>query len=260
MTEPDHQLNRNASVLGRLLEELSWRGVTIRRYRSGGRGYENVLTAGTLQGLDFLPRKAFLGNVIAASQGADKARAILANEVEGATFTLLPGNQYLIPSGKRHQTRMPVQPDGIIESRNTFLILEAKGIYGSSFQPQQLAREYVLALRDSDERTPLLCLIIGEPPPVRVAGHGRLSIRDAIAPHVESVLSRAEGLTIKSKAAIARIEDVVCWTTWGEISAVVHQQSAALVCSDSSQRAALSRLANSVTRAIEWHGGNDGQL
>ena len=133
----------NASVVGRLLEELSWVGVTIRNYRNGGRGYENVLTAEALQALDFLPRASFLGAVLGAAHGADLARAKLISEIEEATFTLLPGNRALIPSGDRHQTQMPVQPDGIMESLNTYTILEAKRIRSSSFQPEQLAREYV---------------------------------------------------------------------------------------------------------------------
>jgi hypothetical protein len=257
MAEPDHQLDRNASALGRLLQELSWRGVTIRNYRNGGRGYENVLTAEALQGLEFLPRSTFIGNVIANSRGAEKARALLSSEIEVARFTLLPGNQYLIPSGKRHQTRLPVQPDGIIQSRSIFLLLEAKRIQGSSFQSEQLAREYVLALRDAGNHTPLLWLILGEPPPVKVAGHRRLSIAEAISIHVKSVLSRAEGHTIRPKEAIALIDEVVCWTTWGEIAAVIEKQRACLVCEDPSQRAALSRLANSVTRAIAWHGSTN---
>jgi hypothetical protein len=55
-------LDSNASALGRFLEELSWCGVTIRNYRDGGRGYENVLTTEVLQGLDLLPRSPFLEN------------------------------------------------------------------------------------------------------------------------------------------------------------------------------------------------------
>lgn len=64
----------NRSALGRLLEELSWVGSSIRGYRSGGRGYENVLTAEVLGALDFMPRSAFLGAVIAAAHGADVTR------------------------------------------------------------------------------------------------------------------------------------------------------------------------------------------
>ncbi|MBE9020222.1 hypothetical protein IQ272_29640 [Chroococcidiopsidales cyanobacterium LEGE 13417] len=47
-------LDKNSSVLGRLLEELSWVGSTIGSYRTGGRGLENVLTAEVFQALDFL--------------------------------------------------------------------------------------------------------------------------------------------------------------------------------------------------------------
>jgi hypothetical protein len=251
--ESDHQLNRNASVLGRLLEELSWRGETIRDYRNGGRGYENVLTAEVLQGLDFLPRSNFLGKVIANSTGADKARALLALEVEDALFTLLPGNQYLISSGKRHQTKLPVQPDGIVQSPSTFMILEAKRVYGGSFMPQQLTREYVLALRDAGNRTPLLWLILGEAPPVKIQSHGKRPISEAISLHVESVLSRAEGHTISPEEATARIEEIVCWITWEEISKIVETQMANLACVNGgpnpSQLATLSRLASSVSKS-----------
>jgi hypothetical protein len=46
------QASGNASVLGRLLEEISWEGASVRRYRDGGRGHENVLTAEVLTALD----------------------------------------------------------------------------------------------------------------------------------------------------------------------------------------------------------------
>ena len=51
------------SITGRLLEEISWEG-NARRYRRGGQGRENVLTAEVFQILDFLPRDRFLGEVI----------------------------------------------------------------------------------------------------------------------------------------------------------------------------------------------------
>jgi hypothetical protein len=258
MTTSKLPLDRSTSVLGRLLEELSWAGVTIRNYRNGGRGYENVLTAEALQGLDFLPRRMFLGSVLSASQGAVAARAKLVEEIEDACFTLLPGNQYLIPSGKHHQTKLPVQPDGIIESMSTFVLLEAKRIRSSSFQPEQLAREYVLALRDAGKRMPLLWLILGESPPVKVAGHHRLTIADAIALHVEAVLDRAENHKGNLAEALARIDDVVCWITWKKISDIVEARAAALSCVDPSHCAALKRIAESVTRAIAWHGNSDG--
>ncbi len=49
------------TVLGRLLEELSWEGHGRIKtaYRTGGRGQENVLAAEVLMPLDFLPRSQF---------------------------------------------------------------------------------------------------------------------------------------------------------------------------------------------------------
>lgn len=49
----------NTSVLGRLLEEISWEGSRVREYRDGGRGRENVLTAEVLgHFLTFLVRRS----------------------------------------------------------------------------------------------------------------------------------------------------------------------------------------------------------
>lgn len=50
MTEP---AGVPASVVGRLLAEISWERATA--YREGGRGRENVLVAEVLMALDFLP-------------------------------------------------------------------------------------------------------------------------------------------------------------------------------------------------------------
>lgn len=254
MTDSAKLHSHNSSVLGRLLEELSWVGATIRDYRDGGRGYENVLTAEALEGLDFLPRKAFLGAVLAAAHGADRARAQLVSELEEARFTLLPGSQYLIPSGDRHQTKLPVQPDGIIESPNTFTILEAKRIRSSSFQPEQLTREYVLTLRDAGQRTPILLLVLGSEPPVKVSKHGKLAISDAISIYLEAVLAKAENHSLTAAHTLTRVGEVVCWITWKEISQVVEAQRAASTSSDPSIQASIDRLATSVTRAITWHG------
>jgi hypothetical protein len=92
----------NESVLGRLLEELSWEGSSIRKYRDGGRGAENVLTAEVLMGLDFLPRQAFLGAVVAGAHGSEAARRVLREEIEAAVITFLPPEIVLNP---------PVRPE-----------------------------------------------------------------------------------------------------------------------------------------------------
>ena len=64
----------NDSPVGRLLEEISWEG-NARPYRHGGRGRENVLTTEVFALLDWLPRQAFLGAVLAAAHGADQIRS-----------------------------------------------------------------------------------------------------------------------------------------------------------------------------------------
>jgi hypothetical protein len=67
----------NRTVIGRLLEEISWEGSSVRKYRKGGRGLENVLTAEVLLPLSYLPRDKFLGAVIRAAHDADVPRDLL---------------------------------------------------------------------------------------------------------------------------------------------------------------------------------------
>jgi hypothetical protein len=74
----------NASVIGRLLEAISWEGRNVRAYRQGGRGVENVLTAEVLLPLSYLPRDAFLGAVLAGAYGATRPLADLARDIEQA--------------------------------------------------------------------------------------------------------------------------------------------------------------------------------
>lgn len=163
------------STLGRLLEELSWAGRSIRGYREGGRGYENVLTAEAFTGLDFLPRRRFLGGVLEAAIGADEARANVVTEIEEAELELLPPEIKLAPSAASYQQQLVVQPDGLLTSPHCLVLLEAKRIRSSSFQPEQLAREYVALRLRAGDRTPLLLLVLGTAPPVSVKGSGWLS-------------------------------------------------------------------------------------
>ncbi len=129
------------SIIGRLLEELSWTGSLITKYRGGGRGFENVLSTEVLQALDFLPRTAFLGSV-ALHDGAAASRQALRDEAEQADFLVLPGEMWLqaedIP-------KVQIQPDAIISTPHVYCLVEAKRIRSSSFQPRQLAREFVMA-------------------------------------------------------------------------------------------------------------------
>jgi hypothetical protein len=80
-----------------LLEEISWEGPSVRGYRGGGRGRENVLTAEVLTALDFLPRTSFLGAILNNAHGADTARAALAHEIEHAELEFLPNEIALNP-------------------------------------------------------------------------------------------------------------------------------------------------------------------
>ncbi len=147
------RLPASSSVIGRLLQELSWSGKSIPAYRNGGLGNENVLTAEALQGLDFLPRAWFLGAVIAAAQGAPAARARFVDQVDEAAFTLLPGDMHLQASAGADTPPVCVQPDGLIVSPDCYCVLEAKRLRRGSFQTEQLAREFLLAREQSAGRT-----------------------------------------------------------------------------------------------------------
>lgn len=169
MTELPPSPGARDSTLGRLLQELSWVGSNIRAYRDGGLGFENVLTAEVLTVLDYLPRTAFLGAVIAGATGAVEARRRVVDEIEKAELTLLPDELMIT----RHDAgAVVVQPDGVLVSPSCYVLIEAKRIRRSAFQAEQLAREYAAVLQEAHGRTPLLLLLLGAPPPVSVAGEG----------------------------------------------------------------------------------------
>ena len=171
----------NSSVVGRLLEEISWEG-NARKYRDGGRGKENVLTAEVFYPLSFLPRAVFLGEIIAGAHGADAARRRVIAEVEEAAVSVLPGDVPLANS------TIQVQPDALLTSASTYTLVEAKRIRASSFQTDQLARELIAAVQQAGERVPLLLVILGSPPPVRVLKiPGRVSLEDAIGQRLQKV-------------------------------------------------------------------------
>lgn len=236
----------NASVIGRLLEEVSWEGRTVKRYRYGGRGFENVLTAEVLLPLGYLPRRRFLGAVVQCGHGADAARARLLNEVEDVTVTLLPDESYL------GADRLVVQPDAVMESPGCHVLVEAKRIRQASFQPEQLSREYLALKGDAGEKCPLLLVILAGPPPVPVRGHGRLGLVEAVRLHLPAVLARTQ-----EQAAIEELHDAVpdrvAWITWAEIRQVVVDQTASMPHIEASLRGTVERLSSSLTKAVDWH-------
>ena len=148
----------NMSAIGRLLEEISWEGARVRGYRQGGRGLENVLTTEVFMLLDFLPRDRFFAPVIRAATGAAATLDRIATEAESADVKLLPGDIALTPAG------INVQPDATITTETCSVLVEAKRIKASAFQPEQLAREYLALLQESTDRTPLLLLVLGSRP------------------------------------------------------------------------------------------------
>lgn len=213
------------SIIGRLVEEISWAGQNVKKYRNGGVGYEIVLTGEILQALDLLPRKKYLSEIIRKSHGRySKAKSALIEEIEDAQFTFLPGNHYLKPSLDSHQKALAVQPDAVINTPKVFTLVEAKRLKTSSFMPQQLAREYVITTRNCKDRLPFLLLILGKEPPMRVNGHGRMEIKENILLHLEEVIEFAENYPFSFDEAKDMIDDVVSWITWNEIQDIVNEQ------------------------------------
>lgn len=146
-----------------------------------------------------------------------------------------------------------MQPDGLIQSPSCYGLLEAKRIKQSSFQPEQLAREFVLVMREARERQPLLWLVLGSEPPVSVQGHGRLGLKDAIELHLESVLGRAENHNLEKAILLEQVDEVVSWTTWQTIAEVVQKQATSIAIADRSITACIDRLTDSVIRSVSWH-------
>lgn len=235
-----------ASVIGRLLEEISWTGSQVTAYRGGGRGFENVLTAEVFQALDFLPRTSFLGEVIDCAHGSAAGRAILRQEIENAEFLLLPGEMHL--TGE-NIPKVEVQPDVILSTANVYCLVEAKRLRQSSFQWLQLAREFLMAHSSAEGRIPLLLLVLNAPPPVHVQGHGRQSLAAAIIAGLPEVIS----LPGTTSTWYEKIDQTVTWITWHEIADVVRRQLQIIDGADSSVAATIKRLAESITGSIEWH-------
>lgn len=234
----------NWSVVGRLLEEISWEGSSVRKYRQGGRGLENVLTAEALMLLDYLPRDVFLADVFRAAHGADLARERLAARAEDLRLRMLPDELHLPPN------RLVVQPDALAETHDCFVLIEAKRIRSSSFQVEQLAREYVAVVREADGRLPLLLLVLGAEPPVTVKRLGRMSPRDAIATQLPTLLARVDATEAESEL-LGRIDERVAWITWAQIADVAAARADQF--DGPGPDSTVRRLAHDLVRVIQSH-------
>lgn len=234
----------NDSPVGRLLEEISWEG-NARPYRHGGRGRENVLTTEVFALLDLLPRQAFLGAVLAAAHCADQVRAEAAAEVEAMTVSVLPGDVYGVRAGGT-PTPWSVQPDVRMESRRAAVWVEAKRIRPCTFQPHQLARTLHALLTTADQQVPLLLLVLGTAPPIRVARVGTLDIPEAVEHSLAQFDGQQDLLTAGSRESVA-------WITWTELSLAVRRATDLLNVADPSVAASVRRMTDAVDRAIAWH-------
>jgi hypothetical protein len=131
-------------------------------------------------------------------------------------------------------------------------MIEAKRIQRSSFQPQQLAREYLAVTRPAQRRTPVL-LILGTPPPVPVAGAGRLTMHDAIVDQLPIVYGLAEHHPLPLDELTHRITEICAWTTWHDLATTVTGQQHRLTITDPSLAASINRLTNAITRSVARH-------
>ena len=231
-----------ASAIRRLLDEISWEGNAV-KYRDGGLGRENVLTAEVLQALDFLPRDAFLGQVLRNAHGADAAREQVASDVENQVVDVLVGDLEL------PELQVRAQPDALLTSDRSYVFVEAKRIKTSAFQEEQLARELLLTAQHAAGRQPLLLLVLGAPPPVRVRGQGVLGIADAVSLGATKIGERL-GTTVAMPDPVT----MVAWTTWAEVADAVGRAADAYECPDRSALQAIRRLAASVGDAVHAHG------
>ncbi|WP_217375674.1 hypothetical protein [Paenarthrobacter ureafaciens] len=233
-----------------MLQEISWESAPA--YREGGRGRENVLSAEVLMALDYLPRTAFMGQIFRTARGAEKSKNAFIDHIESAVMEFLPGDLPLAPeSGPLKQ--LYVQPDAVLTTENSFVLIEAKRIRRSAFQAQQLAREYVAALAHSQGRSPLI-LLLGAEPPLQVKGRGRLSLKEAIRVELRDVLHQSSSNDHDFDTLLSQISDVFCWITWDGVNDVVStRQAAAFASLESSVHASVQRLAGSITGALAWH-------
>jgi hypothetical protein len=247
-----------ASALGRLLHEISWEG-NARKYRHGGRGLENVLTVEVFQALDFLPRTEFLGRIIrSAVAGSPATLRILAEQVEDLAFSLLPGDIDLAEDPPKGKGRLNLQPDGILQSKLVYCMLEAKRIKRGAFMPEQLAREFLAVVREAGDRNGLLFLVLPAPPPIHVRGHGRLALHDAVALCLPRVLERTDGQFPSISELCSIIDSTVGYTTWPRIEEEVEGALEKFPCEDPSVRGSISRLGHAVINAIRRHGHQPG--
>ena len=163
----------------------------------------------------------------------------------------LPGD--FSPGADGHKAKLVVQPDAIFETPTTYTLVEAKRIRYGSFQPEQLAREYVTLMSKAGTATPILFLL-GVTPPVRVKGIGQLGIAEAVGRFLGPVMERVgdQGLPSESELMV-RIPDVFSWLSWPELDQCIREAANTYVSGHAAGDASVQRIASFIHNAVAWH-------
>ena len=104
-------------------------------------------------------------------------------------------------------------------------------------------------------KVPLLILILGQAPPIKVKGFDQKQpIRAAISENLKPVLDKVDPLRYDLSELTNEIDRTVAWITWDEIRQIVRQQLRVVEADTPSTQAAIERVANSVIEAINFHG------
>lgn len=244
------------SAFRALVHGMSWEGKSVnKKYRNGGRGVEEVLTAEVFQALEFLPRVPFASEVLnSVTRLNDRADFVDPGEVSSAEFLLSPFGSYCLrPSAPTHQLRLDVQFDALIRTNASAIFVEAKRIKASSFRPEQPARTLLIALRESGILLPKVLFVLGAPPPVKVESHGRLDLEEAVLAGLDTAYSKIEGLPFSIEEVKSRIGECIAWTTWRDIAVSTQRALSSFRSNDEHVAASVKRTAESLIESVAWH-------
>lgn len=245
-----------ASLISHLLWGISWEGRNVNeKYRNGGRGVEEVLTTEVLLGLEFLPRRPFCERLIKhLSSGRTFGPFLDDQEIESLRFLSAPtGRHALKPDAANHQAAIDVQFDAMAETDHSRIFIEAKRIRSSSFQEEQLARTFIIALRESGNLNSRMLVLLGHPPPITIRNVGKCDIKDGILARLDAVYDKTDYIDFTLSEAKERIDECVAWITWQEITEVIEAAMNEYDNSDASTYAAIGRIAEFINGSIKWH-------
>jgi len=246
--------DKNRSIIGSLLSEVSWEGSKVTRYRDGGRGLENVLTTEVFQILYFLPRTFFLGEIIRNLHTKNnETLERLIETIEESDFNLFPGNYYLIDEPISHQKGISVQPDALLITESVYSLIEVKRIKRGSFQKEQLAREFYLVTREAKGKIPLLILILPSKPPISVSGEGRVDPVEYIKQTLPKVFSESDSHQHSLEELIYMVDNHIAWITWDEIFDIINKQNINYQAQKRSDKLSIIRLCEAILEAIRRH-------